>query len=534
MRRTEQIHQLEKGKFDLLIVGGGIVGAGIARDAALRGLEVALVEQGDFASGTSSKTSKLIHGGLRYLAHGRVPLVTESLKERDILYRTASSVVQPFPLLLPVYKGDARPFWKIHGGLLLYGSLAGISPLGFPKSLSVDEAAALEPALQREMLQAAGFYRDCQMDDARLCLANVLQAVDFGAVCCNYVRLRSFLKAKGKVSGGVVEDRLTGRYMEIQAKAVVNAAGPWADHVRRLSQTGAPNRLNPIKGIHLVLPHLTRHGIFFQAKSDGRMLFLVPWGDYTLLGTTESPAGEVPETLRAEGDEVGYLLEEVNRVLAHMQVAERDVLSSFAGARPLLAFSGSPTTASREHRVEADNMGLVSVLGGKYTTYRKMAAEAVDLLCKRNRWKAKPCQTNQLPLAERVDLEDLAFLKEVIEPIGPALASQLFNRYGTQVVKVLQLIDQDRPLVARVCPHHAVLRAEIVHAIQNELACSITDLLARRTRIAWSRCHGLDFLPQLKELLERYGQLSRAQIDQQTEEYQRFLTEGLAFRSHSS
>ena len=345
--RSTLLARLTTEPFDVLIIGGGITGAGIARDAVLRGLKVALIEQGDFASGTSSKTSKLIHGGLRYLEQGRLGLVGACVRERHRLRLIAPSLVHPVSLLLPVYAGDPRSAWTIRAGLWLYDLLAGRHAIKPHRFLSSRRALSLEPGLRVDGLRAAGVFSDCLMDDARLCLANVLQAVSLGAVCCNYVQLRTLLKTQSQVCGAMAQDVLSGQAIEIRASAVINAAGPWADQVRRLSVTGAPARLAPTKGIHLVVPRLNSHAIFASAHADGRMLFVLPWGEYTLVGTTETRLGSTLDALHATSAEVDYLLSEANRLLPGAHLEPASVLATFAGARPLLAFGGSSTRASR-------------------------------------------------------------------------------------------------------------------------------------------------------------------------------------------
>lgn len=544
MTREELLGRLGSDPFDVLIVGGGIVGAGIARDAALRGLKVALVEQGDFASGTSSKTSKLIHGGLRYLEHGRLRLVYESLRERRVLRTIAPALVHPLPLALPIYDVSPRAPWQVALGLWLYDLLAlghalpadgpavvGVRPRR-PRLLSARQALRLEPALRAQGLRAAGLFTDCQMDDARLCLAHVLQAVSFGAVCCNYVRLRTLLKARQRVCGGVGEDLLTGRSVEIHAQAVVNATGPWSDEVRRLSDEQAPRRLAPTKGIHLILPRITREALCVQARADRRMFFILPWGDYSLVGTTETAIEDHSlEALSAEAGEVGYLLEEVNRVVQGSRVDVDDVLGTYAGARPLLAFGGGAARASREHRIDVDRWGLVSVMGGKYTTARLMAKQAVDLLVHRQRWRIDRCLTDQVSLMEGIHPMALDHWHELTRDVDQALLARLLTRYGAGALRILQLIDRDAALAQPVCPHHDHVAAELVYAMQDELACTVTDLLARRTRIAWSSCQGLDLLSTTADLLQRYGRVSPTEVQEQMEAYRQFLSRGLGFRA---
>jgi glycerol-3-phosphate dehydrogenase len=376
--RRMQLDRLDRQTFDLLIIGGGIVGAGIARDAAMRGLSVVMAEQGDFASGASSKTSKLIHGGLRYLEQGRLRLVAQSLREREILRAIAPDAVKPLSLLLPVYRHGTRPAWKIRAGLLFYDLLSGSKSVQRSGFLSAPKALAAEAALRAEGLSGAGSYGDCQMDDARLCLLNILQAQSFGAACLNYVRVRALLKAQARVCGAAIEDVWTKQAFEVRARVVINACGPWADQVRRLSDPAAQTRLSPTKGIHLIVPRLSLRGLFIESRRDRRMLFILPWGENSLIGTTESAVDGPLESLHAQADEVGYLLEEVKQALPQAAVTEKDIIATFAGARPLLAYSGSVGHASREHAIEVDRFGMISVLGGKYTTYRRMAADAVD------------------------------------------------------------------------------------------------------------------------------------------------------------
>lgn len=542
--RADLLTKLASQPFDLLVIGGGIVGAGIARDAAMRGLKTALIEQGDFASGTSSKTSKLIHGGLRYLEQGHLGLVFESLRERYTLRTIIPAYVLPLSLLLPIYAGDARPAWKMNLGLWIYDALAW--ECGLPvvmggavaghrhRWLSAHRALAEEPALRAEGLRAAGVYADCQMDDARVCLANILQAVNFGAVCANYVRLKSLLKVQQRLCGGVGEDVFTGRTFEVHATVVINATGPWADQVRTLSDGGTPPRLAPTKGIHLIVPRLARRALFAQARADGRMLFLLPWGDdYSLIGTTESAVTGPLETLAADAHDVGYLLEEVNRLVPGRHLSEADIVATFAGARPLLAFSGSPNAASREHRLEVDRWGLVSVMGGKFTTYRRIAQQAVDHVVTRNRWRVDRCLTDQVSLLDEAQPVTLEQWEGLTRSLDPDLVARLIARYGAAALHVLQVIDREPTLGHAVCPHHDTVGAEVVHAFRRELACTLTDVLARRTRIAWSSCQGLDALSVLTEWAQRYAGLSPLVLEQQVDEYRRFLQRAQAFRGEA-
>ncbi len=534
--RTSLLARLAAGPFDVIIVGGGIVGAGIARDAVLRGLRVALVEQGDFAGGTSSKTSKLIHGGLRYLEHGHLRLVLESLRERHVLWTIAPSLVRPLPILLPLYAGGTRGTLAIRLGLALYDLLAtgrrlprGLSGWRGPRVLGPRRALALEPALRVDGLRAAGIYADCQMDDARLCLANILQATGFGAVCANYVRVVAFLRRDGRLCGVTAQDVFSGRTLEIRAGLVVNATGPWGDAVRRLSDRAAVPALKPTKGIHLVLPRLAERAVYVEARRDHRMLFALPWNGHTLAGTTEGTVDAPLDTLSATADEVGYLLEELNRVLPGSRVEERDVIATFAGARPLLGFSGAATGASREHRLEIDAAGLISILGGKYTTYRVMAQQVVDVLARRLGRTVDRCLTDEVTLLERPVGISLEQCLTGSRRVPPDTLARCLARYGTGTLNILRLIGHEPALAHPVCPHHPDMVAELVHALQQELAWTLTDLLARRTRIAWSSCQGLDALSTLAQVVQRYGGAEPAEIARQLDAYQQWLALGQAF-----
>ena len=396
--------------------------------------------------------------------------------------------------------------------------------------LSARRAVALEPGLRVDGLRAAGVYADCQMDDARLCLANILQAASLGAACGNYLRVRTLLRAEHRVCGAAVEDRLTGRMLEIKARAVINAAGPWADQVRKLSDGRALRRLSPTKGVHLILPRVAQEALFVQARADGRMMFLLPWGEYSLIGTTETAVRGPLESLAASADDVGYLLEEVRRILPGSRCSEADIVATFAGARPLLSFAGSSTSASREHQIEVDRWGLISALGGKFTTYRRMAAQAVDAAIAASRLKADRCLTADVGLSEILHPSSLAYWTELTRRVDPDLLARLLVRYGAGTIQILRLIAREPRLARPLCPHHEHLEAEIVHAASQEFACSLTDILARRTRIAFSSCQGLDAISTLTGLLRQYTPLTAPQVAEQVEAYRRFLAQGLAFR----
>jgi glycerol-3-phosphate dehydrogenase len=458
-------------------------------------------------------------------------LVTESLRERTVLRRIAAPFVRPVSIMLPVYRSKhSRPPWMVHLGLGLYDLLAAGQSIRPHRLLSVRRALALEPGLRADGLRAAGLYTDCQMDDARLCLANVLQAVRLGAVCLNYMRVQRLLTTGPRVCGAQAEDRLSGAMYDITAKAVINATGPWADHIRRLRSPSAPDKIAATKGIHLIVPKIGQEALFVQAAADRRMIFILPWGDYSLIGTTESAVHGHLETLSATADEVGYLLEAVNHVLSGAHLDEDDVVATFAGARPLLAHAGSANEASREHQFEVDEGGMISVMGGKFTTYRRMAEQAVDLAVKQHRLSAEKSISDSVELVEPLAPSALPDWLELTRSIDPDLLARLMVRYGAGVLPILRSIYAEPGLARPICPHHEDTEAELLYAMTHELACSVTDVLSRRTRIAWSSCQGLDALSTVNGLFRKYLGWSTKQIEEQADAYHQFLIRTLAFR----
>lgn len=360
---------LTRDRFDLLVIGGGILGAGIARDAALRGLRVALIDQADFASGTSSQSSKLIHGGLRYLEQFQFHLVIESCRERARLSALAPHLVHPCDFIFPIYRSDRRPLWKIRLGLSLYDAISRNTH----QHLSPAQVAEREPALSHSGLRGAVLYHDCRMDDARFCLETLFHAVELGAVAANYCELTDLTPEAAHV-----RDNLTGTAFTIRARHFINAAGPWVERVAGCAAIDTrPLALSPTKGVHLVLPALTRgHAITFQTRRDGRIGFVIPWDDCSIVGTTDTDWTGDPATARATPADVDYLLTEVR----HLFPDAGEVITTFAGVRALFRSGRLASARSREHRILQHRENFISVAGGKYTTFRLIAEQAVNLI----------------------------------------------------------------------------------------------------------------------------------------------------------
>jgi len=447
-------NRLSSEKWDLVVIGGGILGAGIARDAVLRGLRVAVVEQADFGSGTSSRSTKLIHGGFRYLEHGQFRLVAESCRERERLLRLAPHLVWSLPFLLPVYAGDPRPLWRIHVGMTLYDMLPGWNFGARHRRLSPSEAVAAEPALESTGLKGAVAFHDCQMDDARLCLEILLDAVHRSAAAVNYCEVTSFDIEHERVTALSVQDVLTGRTQRVRGRVYVNAAGPWVDRITGLSKLDHHRvTLSPTKGVHLVLPPLLRrHGVYFQSRRDDRMIFLLPYGEYTLLGTTDTNYLADPSDVHAERSDVDYLLSRLGEVLPGSGISREHIITTFAGVRPLLrANRSAPSSRPREHHLVRLGDNLLTIAGGKYTTFRAISEQVVDAAFRTIGRRAVRCTTMTTPLPDR----------------------------------------RPTPTGEQICASPAVRHSDVAHACQQEMACAVSDVMRRRTRLALSP-HGAE------------------------------------------
>lgn len=386
--------------YDLAIVGGGATGLGAAVDAASRGHSVVLIEQSDFAKGTSSRSTKLVHGGVRYLKQGNVSLVLEALSERERLYRNAPALVHPLPFVIPSYSALDTPFYGI--GLKLYDLLAGKGNRFPSKILSKAQVIARVPTVQQSRLTGGVLYYDGQFDDSRLALALVRTAEKHGATVLNYVRCDGLLKHEGKVIGVRASDSETGVALEIRASVVLNATGIFVDDLRQHDTPSAPKLLAISQGAHLVLPQRFLPGesaLMVPKTADGRVLFAIPWHGATLLGTTDVGVSQAQLEPRARPEEIEFLLSHGAKYLTQAPTPA-DVLSVFAGQRPLVQRSGTSNTAalSRDHHIEVSESGLVTITGGKWTTYRKMAQDAVDRAEQAGNLTPHPCQTHDLAL----------------------------------------------------------------------------------------------------------------------------------------
>jgi glycerol-3-phosphate dehydrogenase len=543
---------------DLVIVGGGITGAGIARDAALRGLHVTLVEKRDLGSGTSSKSSKLVHGGLRYLEHGELRLVFEGTNERSLQMRRAPHLVRPIPFLVPIYKRQKPALAYVDIGLWIYDALAMFRSPKLHKTYRGKKVQSLEPALRKDGLAGALEYYDCLTDDARLVLENALDARALGAEVRTYTRALGVLRDKrGRVAAVRVRDELGGGETELETRAVVVAAGPWTDVVLAelgIGTAGARPLLRPTKGVHVVVDHarlpVTRAVTLLTG--DRRVIFCIPWGERTLVGTTDTDFSGHPDEVYADAADVAYLCESVNRFFPDSHIAPADVLATWAGLRPLIAPDAAGRRASdvsREHEVFVRDEGVVIIAGGKLTTYRRMAKEATDRAVEwlHDRGDAafeeraiRPCGTKNRPLPGAHGLEPpgakgvdaVAERLRHLAHLDPRVAQHLSWTYGMRAESVALRGLAEPSLLARLNPDLPYLWAEVDHAVDADLARTVEDVLVRRVPLCLrGRDQGLDVAEAVAQRMGTLLGWPAAEQARQVEGYRAYVAGTRRFRS---
>jgi glycerol-3-phosphate dehydrogenase len=534
---------LADGDYDVVIVGGGMAGAGAARDLALRGLSVALVDKGDFASATTARSSKLIHGGLRYLELFDVGLVRESLTERERLGRLAPHLVRPLPFLVPIYRDSSRSLIKVRIGLTLYDWLTPGRDRERYRVLPAVDALSLEPAIRPDDLRGAGYYfDDLLLYPERLCLENVLSACRHGARAFNYVQVESVRRdGRGVVNGVVVRDLLGGAVATLGARVVVNAGGPWVDDLRALAgiTERGPHILRRTKGIHCLLPRLTERAIYHSA-SDDRMIFVIPWREFSLVGTTDTDFDGDLDRVHATRAEVDYLLGEVRKALPDPRVVAAEVLYTYAGVRPL-SFDGGRRApdVSRAHKVVAEADGrFLSITGTKLTCFRSLAEELGDRIS-RTLGRGGPCRTAQLTLdgadAEAGRVEAHTWLDVTDDVAASGLAREtlqtLVALYGRNYRRVVELAGKVPGGTEPLCPSNPDIVAQLHHAVQEELTVSLQDFLLRRTGIGTSRCQGRDCGEAIAHRLATLCGWSPRRLDAELEAYQAHVARSQRFRA---
>ena len=528
--RGSAITALGESEFDILVIGGGINGVGIALDAASRGLSVALVESGDFASGTSSKSSKLIHGGLRYLEQYDFRLVREALHERELMVTTLSPhLVKPVSFLYPLHEKLIERTY-VGAGMALYDALRGFKrALPWHKHLTQKRVSEIAPSLRLDVITGGFQYFDAQVDDARHTMSIARTAAKYGAVITTRTRCEDVIKNGKRVVGAKIRDLISDEVIEVRAKATIMASGVWSDQLHEKFGLKAGYSVRMSKGSHIVVPKSainSQSGVII--KTDISVLFIIPWGEQWIVGTTDTDYQEGKEEPLASSDDVSYIINQANRVL-EPKLRRDQVIGVFAGLRPLVSTDpDSPTTKlSREHVVDSPAPGFVSIAGGKYTTYRVMAEDAVDEAVNHLRRIVPDSTTENLAI---IGAEGYSVLINKI----PKLANEyglaedairhLLDRYGSLFEEVLAQAKDDSTLLEPLIEGLPYIKAEALYAITHEAALSIDDLLSRRTRIAFEASDsGLSITSYLGELLGKYAGLEKNEIAESINEYEQII-----------
>ena len=537
MQRTPP-SQLTGHRFDLVVIGAGINGAAIARDAAMRGFSVCLLDKEDISSGTTAWATRLIHGGLRYLEHGEVGLVRESLRERERLLRNAPHLVTPLPLYLPIYKGARRGKLLVRLGMLLYDVLSYDKSLDHHHILSRDEALARVPALEPDGLKGAAVYYDAQATYAeRLAVENVLSAAAHGAVVSTYAEITKLLTDGAVVRGVSGVDCLTGEPFTVDGKLVVNVAGPWVDQVLAGAPDGAVKGrfIGGTKGSHAVVapwPGAPTQALYYEARADGRGIFVVPWNGLLLLGTTDLRFQGDLDRVEATDDEIAYLLREINGFLTGRELTPEDILYTYSGIRPLpYRPSGSTAAIPRSHLIEdhAPRLrGLLSIIGGKLTTHRSLAEEVVDHAAEvLGRDVTSRTRSVALPGAAGVSFpayRDRFVAVSERRGLLKAAAERLVRVYGVRAEKLWPLIEASPDLAEPFDEESGAIGAEVVFAVQSELAQTLSDILLRRTLAAYSASSAIGADERAVAVAARHLGWDAARCDAELTAYRDWIT----------
>lgn len=552
--RAAQLGALQNTEeFDILIVGGGATGAGCALDAVTRNLKTALVERNDFSAGTSSRSTKLIHGGVRYLQKAIMKLdyeqymmVKEALHERANLLEVAPHLSAPLPIMLPVYKWWQLPYYW--AGIKMYDLVAGIQCLKSSYVLSKSKALELFPMLKKDKLVGAIVYYDGQHNDARMNLAIAISAARYGAVMGNYTEVVNLLKKKDeggqeKVCGARCRDVLTGQEFDVRAKCVINATGPFTDSLRKMDDDQTQNICQPSAGVHIVIPGYyspDNMGLLDPATSDGRVIFFLPWEKMTIAGTTDTPTSVTAHPLPTEND-INFILSEVRNYLSpDVEVRRGDVLAAWSGIRPLVTDPASKDTQSicRNHIVNISPSGMVTIAGGKWTTYRSMAEETLDAAVRFHSLEATPAKTVGLMLEGGRDWTPTLYIRLVQDyGLEQEVAQHLASTYGGkafEVAKMAQVTGQRWPIVGkRLVSEFPYIESEVLYAMK-EYACTAIDVIARRTRLGFLNVQAADeALPRIVEIMAKQLGWSNDRKTEELEAARKFLYYEMGYRSRS-
>lgn len=519
--------------FDLIVIGGGINGAGIALDAILRGLSVLLVEKNDFGSATTSASTKLIHGGLRYLQYFEFSLVRESLRERELLLKNAPHLVRPLMLRIPVYKESRRNSLTIQAGMILYDLLSFDKSLPNHKLIWKGRKGKLqriEPGLNQVNLQSMVYYYDCQINfPERLCLELVLSASELGAVALNHYEVIEITSMNSERQKVIVKNNLTGEKYSVLGKIIVNAGGPFVDKITALIDSKISQKIHGTKGSHIIIPKFKNgptEALYVEATQDGRPFFIIPWREYYLVGTTDIYFDGDLENISINKEEITYLLFEINHFFTKANIKMEDILYSYSGIRPLPNEPGKKEgQVTRKHIVfdhekHDGHKNIITIIGGKITTYRNLAEDCVDLVCKKLGSSELKSQTKEYKLFGSKGIETIEKYKENLseecakeKEIDINTMDYLIDYYGSNYTRVLEIISEHQNLKKPICSHNLDILAQIVYAITFEKAQTLEDILIRRTGIGTSACLGLDCVEKTAEIAASYFQWNEREKD---------------------
>ncbi|CAM4132927.1 glycerol-3-phosphate dehydrogenase/oxidase [Zobellia roscoffensis] len=491
--RAKTIQELTNDTYDLVVIGGGITGGGIALDAASRGLKVALVEKGDFASGTSSKSTKLIHGGLRYLKQFDFWLVKEVGSERAIVHKLAPHLVLPEKMLLPLIENGSYGKWLTSIGLKVYDILAQVTGEDKRKMLEKKEAMKLEPLLPKKIVKGAGYYAEYRTDDARLTIENIKSSLLFGAQALNYASVEDFVYVDDKVAGVKVKDGVSGATFSIKSKYVISAAGPWVDELRSTNNSKKGKQLHLTKGVHLVFPKEKlpiKQSVYFDVP-DGRMMFAIPRGKITYVGTTDTNFNKDKDNVRTDLADAIYLISAVNNMFPSINLEMEDIISSWAGLRPLIHEEGkSASELSRKDEIFTSDTGLISIAGGKLTGYRKMAERVVDRIAKKmeeeDGTQLKECYTEKIFLCGNVDFKKFKHVEKYIAEIYSRIKPDGFSKHDawflvTNYGKQTEMILENYAALKDADKYVRMAKAELQFGVEFEMVQNPMDFFIRRT-----------------------------------------------------
>ncbi|HEY2931338.1 MAG TPA: glycerol-3-phosphate dehydrogenase/oxidase [Acidobacteriota bacterium] len=524
-----RLRQLQDCSFDVIVIGGGIIGAGVARDAALRGLKVALFEKNDFSAGTTSGSSRLIHGGLRYLEMLDFRLVRMDLREREILLQIAPHLIRPLEFILPFYDRSAFYRLKMKIGMMLYHRISSGSRLPSYRFLTAAQVQSAEPGLKSNGLQGGVSYYDAQVTSPeRLCLENLIDAAHHGASVVNYAAVTGLLRSGGGVEGVVVKDFPSGERMHLRAPVVVNATGAWLDRVSKELMPAAASRLRTTKGIHIAFPAVNERAVVLFSSLDARLFFVIPWLGYSWVGTTDTDYLDDPGQARATGEDVRYLLRSVQEYFPSLH--SEGVLYSNCGVRALVKKSGRESDVSRMHRVadEKDNGvgGLISVLGGKITGYRAIAEEVTDLVCAKL-GKGRTCSTATDPLP---GCQSLA-VGSSASGLNQETIRHLHSIYGSRACEVIEIADEDPRHRQRLSEYSPDIAAQVLFAVRSEYCLRLSDFMLRRTMMGYSHDQGMSAVKAVAECMAREFGWSSDMVAGEIQSYEQHIRRTQAFRA---